>query len=500
MGCYFPMIGGCSGFPMTVLGVLKFLFICLEVLLIFNLLIVVHELGHFLAARWRGLVVEKFAVWMGKPLWKKKIGGVEFILGSIPAGGYVALPQLAPMEAMEGKVESDRSQLPPISTLDKIIVAAAGPIFSIGLAFVFAVLIWLIGRPVSEMETTTTIGYVQEGGPAAAAGLQPGDRILSVNAQPVSRFGGMGNINQSIIWNIARSETPFVTVEYVRDGKVHTAVVETMTPDREGLGRRNLRQIAVYPAMTPMIAKVAPNSPAAEIGLKPSDLVVAADGIPLRSMGALSDVLKSKPGQAIDLTVRRDGVEKHFNVTPRVPEGDTIPRIGVTWDDRGMTTLAHPNPFQQVRDSVMTMWETISAVLEPRSGIKAEHLSGPVGIMRLYYQLFEAPDGWRLALWFSVILNVNLALINLLPIPVLDGGHITLAIIEALSRRPINVRVLEIVQSGFALLIIGFMLYVTFYDVLDLPWKVPKQPQPAAQELRFTPTAVPAPPQPAKPE
>ena len=123
---------------MTFLSFLKFLLICLEVVVFFNLMIIVHELGHFLAARWRGLVIEKFGIWFGKPIWQKKINGVVYSLGSIPAGGFVALPQLAPMEVMEGEVESDRSQLPPISVLDKIIVAFAGPLFSFLLAAVFA--------------------------------------------------------------------------------------------------------------------------------------------------------------------------------------------------------------------------------------------------------------------------------------------------------------------------------------------------------------------------
>src|SRR5215212_2052008 len=183
--------------------ILKFIFILLEVLLLFNLLIFVHELGHFLAARWRGLKIDRFAIWFGKPIWEKKINGVTWCLGTIPAGGYVALPQMASMEAIEGKTETKGEELPPISALDKIIVAFAGPLFSLLLALTFAVLVWGIGRPVSETETTTTIGYVLTNGPADLAGLKAGDEIMAIGGQPVSRFSGIGD---SIMWRIVRSE------------------------------------------------------------------------------------------------------------------------------------------------------------------------------------------------------------------------------------------------------------------------------------------------------
>src|SRR2546429_6650771 len=143
-----------------ILHIARVIFILLEVLILFNLLIVVHEVGHFLAARWRGLYIEKFGVWFGKPLWKKKINGVQYSLGSLPFGGFVALPQLAPMDIIEGKADVDREQLPPISALDKIIVAAAGPLFSVLLAVVFATMGWAGGFSGSGIEYAEVCGFI----------------------------------------------------------------------------------------------------------------------------------------------------------------------------------------------------------------------------------------------------------------------------------------------------------------------------------------------------
>ena len=198
-----------------ILQYLKPIGILLEVLVVFNLMIIVHGAGTFLAARWRGLVIEKFGIWFGKPLWKKKINGVEYSLGSIPAGGFVALPQLAPMEVMEGKVETPREQLPPISALDKIIVAFAGPLFSFLLAVVFAVIVWTLGRPVSEAESTQVVGYVGEDTPAEKAGIKIGDKILKVDGHDVTRFQGMAP--DSITWSVVRSEGDQIPVVVERE-------------------------------------------------------------------------------------------------------------------------------------------------------------------------------------------------------------------------------------------------------------------------------------------
>lgn len=542
--------------------VLKFLnvvLIILEVLLIFNLLILVHEIGHFLAAKWRGLYVDGFGIWFGKPLWQKKINGVTYSLGSIPAGGFVKLPQMAPMEAMEGQTDVKLEDLPPITPFDKIIVAFAGPLFSFGLAIAFAVIVWGVGRPVGETEKTTTVGYVMPDLPAAKAGFQAGDQILEVDGHKVNRWGGMAD--DSINWCIVRSEGKTVDVRVLRNGVETTLEPEPRVPEKaHWWNRSGLRQIGIMPQCTAVISKVDPGTPADKAGLKKDDrileingeklydptgiyvymkdhpdgafmltvqrgtstlqvpftpagvkvaaipdfpnspakatdlkvgdIVTTIDGKKLPGTLALNDYVHSHGGTPITLNVLRDGKQLDIKIIPTVPEhapdNNNKPMIGVEWNDdddgfefdgRGIPSVSKPSPVEQIKASMVMIMDTLNAVFSPKSTIGFQQMGGPVMMMHAYYSMLDTHDGWKMALWFSVILNVNLALLNLLPIPVLDGGHIMLAIIEAIRRRPVNLKVLEVVQGACAVVIIGFMFFIVFFDVQDLPF-VPHPPPP----------------------
>lgn len=458
--------------------ILKILFIIFEVVLLFNVLIFVHELGHFLAARWRGLHVERFAVWFGKPLWKKKIGGVDYVLGSIPAGGYVSLPQMAPMEIMEGQTSKSRDDLPPVTAKDKIIVAFAGPLFSFGLAVAFALIVAVVGRPVSEAETTTVIGAVHKDSPAEKGGLRVGDRILEVDGKRVVKFGGMGD---SVTWHVVRSEESTIPVKVERevDGQKQQLTFQ-VTPRREATTiwqRKSLRQILIEPAHTPIVGTVISNSPAARAGLKRGDEIHTINAQKLYHFGNFADYVEKHIGQPITITGSRDGAPFQKTLTPEVPlnSTDNKPRVGIEWDGSGgRMTILRPGVLEQIVDSVDALVRTLDALFSRKSDISPQHLSGAVKIMNIYYVLLSE-HGWRQALWFSVIMNVNLAILNLLPIPVLDGGHIVLATIERIRRKPMSVRILQAVQTCFTVLIIGFMVYIAFFDVLELPWKRAKQ-------------------------
>lgn len=438
------------------------------IVMAFNLIIFVHELGHFLAARWRGLKVEKFYIWFGKPIWKKTINGVEYGLGSIPAGGYVALPQMAPMEALEGS-RADSEKLPPITALDKIIVAIAGPLFSMLLALTAALVVWQVGKP-KDFVPNTVIGYVEKGGPADKAGMLPGDRIVSINGNKVNGFAGsLESVQESII--LSKGDSLDIVVDRPDTGEVKlTTGFET--DKTSWWQRRALRQIKIDNASPLIVGKVFTNGPAEKAGIKTGDHIVAVDGMDLFSTAQLSVYLKERGWPTVRLGVKTGDAPAHeINLTPIKPEsGGSIPMIGVAWDFTKDidTRIVHPDPLTQVKDSLEMMWVTVTSVISPKSSIGVDHLSGPVGIARMQWLLLQTEDGWRRLIAFFVLFNVNLAVLNMLPFPVLDGGHITLAILEKIAGRPVKAKPLEIIQTCCALVLMGLMLFVTSKDVGDV--------------------------------
>ena len=450
---------------------LKVGFVILEVLLLFNLLIFVHELGHFLAARWRRMKVERFAIWFGKPLWKKQINGVEYCLGWIPAGGYVALPQMATMEVIEGKSDTPAEPLPPASPLDKIIVAFAGPLFSFLLAVAFAALVWAVGRPVNEADQTTTIGWVDPTGPAWQAGLRPGDEIREVDGHRVTQFSPSSQ--DSVTWRIITSEGTNIPIKYVRGGREEKAYPVPFRRATQWYERKALRQILIAAAHEAMLYDIATNSPAARAGLRRGDQVVAVNGEKIHSFIAVLQVEEAATNAnagPVTLTLKRGTNLFEATLAAEKPlrPVDSNPSFGIqSWQADQRVVMTHPSPAEQIRTSMGQIIGTFRTLLSRKSDVGVQQLGGAVMIIRAYKNLFETEEGWRLVLWFSVVLNVNLALLNLLPFPVLDGGHITLALVEAVRRRPVSGVILQYLQTACAVVLIAFMVFIAFFDTGD---------------------------------
>lgn len=457
--------------------VLRGLIVLLEAVMVLNLLIVVHEWGHFLAARWRGLKIEKFYVWFGKPLWKKTFNGVEYGLGSIPLGGFVQLPQMGPMGGLEGEAENP-DKLPTIKPLDKIIVAFAGPLFSFLLAVVFAWLVYGIGMPDRRIHTTQ-IGWTAPDSPATAAGLKPGDEIISIDGVPVHSWD---EPIDSVKERIAFSKGEKIIFKVKRPGEPAPLELSSGFKVEQGtlLKRRGLRTVGLLWSYEAQIYEVLKGSAAERAGLKKGDYITHLEGSIVYSPNSIYDFFQKNPGAVAHLKIMRDGKSQDVTLTGMAPEKPSnipdaargLANTGIQFEAPESAKemgLVHPKPSAQLAQASTMMFRTFSAVFGSKGDVGFQQMGGPVKIISTYTQLFKIPDGWRLVLWFSVILNVNLAIMNLFPFPVFDGGHIVMGFGEMIRRGSLlPAKIMEGIQYACVITLLCFFVYVTWFDFNDL--------------------------------
>lgn len=432
------------------------------IVLFFGGSIFVHELGHFLAARRRGVKVERFSIGFGPKIfgWRGK-DGVEYRLSWLPLGGYVALPQLADMAAIEGEAETDTSALPPISYSTRMIVFAAGAFFNVLFAFALATVLWVIGQHTAEEISTTRIGYVaptlqMEDGqpapsPAAEAGLRVGDVIRAIDGKRINDWPELLQtlITSSGVTADGRRRAVF-TIE--REGQLLDLTIHP----RLG-GDEKVRRVGIVAGYTPIIAAVPADSLAARVGLREGDELQALNGQPIYHLIPLGDALQQP--EAFTLTVQRDGQPTEIRIPADRPEGSGA--LGASFRQR--TGIVHNNPIEQIVGHIRMTTRVLGSLLHPTSDINVSKLSGPIGIGNIFWQASEA--GIRYVLWIAILVNVNLAIFNLLPIPVLDGGHMLFATIGKLRGRALSINFVAAAQSIFMVLLFGMIIYVSFFDV-----------------------------------
>ncbi len=440
------------------------------VVLFFGASIFVHELGHFLAALRRGLKIERFSIGFGPKLFTWKRGGVEYCISALPLGGYVALPQLADMGALEGGDETEDEKLPPLSYADKMRVSVMGAVFNVLFALALATVLWGIGRPTTETQKTTTIGYVMseianaEGekveSPALQAGILAGDRVLQIDGNPISSWT---DLQQALVIGSGRTPDgrPQTVLKVERDNQVLDIEIIPLLS-----GADKLRKIGVIPAESMVIDHLYENSPATLAGMLAGDRILALDGASIYSAYAISRYLEKHPEKLIEVTIERDGEKIGFLMKPEsvviTTAGDTTPSFG--FEIRRTFWLEHINPFNQVYDVVVMTVNVLGALFSRHSDIGLDKLSGPLGIFDVLYK--TALNDIRWFLYILVLINVNLAILNLLPIPVLDGGHMAFATIARLRGKALPPRFIAATQSLFVVLLISLVIYVSVFDVM----------------------------------
>jgi regulator of sigma E protease len=433
--------------------VLNTLYVIAAVIFLFGAAIFVHEFGHYWVARRRGLKVEAFAIGFGPRLFSWTRDGIEYSIRCIPAGGFVKLPQMITSEALEGSAQ-EKEKLEPVSPLSKILVAFAGPLMNVVFAFAIATVIYFVGLPIAV--NPSIIGYVDPESPEYALGIREGDRVVSVDGKLVRSW-------QDVQMTTILARTNVLPVVIERDGAEKT--YELTAQVHRDLGLKVLR---LDPKEHPVIAQVTPGSVAEGAGLEVGDRFVSFAGVPIVGHEQLVTLIRQRTEQPTEAEIQRGQERIALTVTPAADPVTREGRLGVALGVGGPTVYQvqrpGPTPWEQVTNVFDLMARTIGAlVYSKQTGVGAKDLSGPVGILAMLAAWVNTD--YRLALSFLVLLNVNLAVLNLLPVPVLDGGHIMMSIVEKIRRRPMSVRFVEVTTTAFALLLISFMLYVTFFDL-----------------------------------
>ena len=428
----------------------------LAFIFVLGVLIFVHEAGHFVMARRIGVRVLCFSLGFGPKILKYRRGDTEYCVSAIPLGGYVKMAGESPDDPRSGRDDEFMSK----SKWQRFLVLIMGPATNILFAIVVMTFVLYQGAEVPLYEQQPPeIGAVVEESPAERAGIRPGDLILQVSGRPVQTWMDL----QLAVLPRAGRELELV----VRggDGAQRTAL---LTPEAEGQFR--LGEIGVMPQMHPQVRSIVPGEPAERAGIRAGDAILAVDGEPVENQGQLIATINASAGVPLTLTIRRGDALVDTMVTPAA-RGD-VGLIGVTLSEFEVSII-EPGPLEAVRMSVVQNYEWSGLIFRTLWGLltretSPKQLMGPVGIAQLSGTAVGI--GWVALFGLMAMISLNLGILNLLPIPVLDGGHIFIMALEGVLRREFSLRVKEaMLLAGFVVLM-ALIVTVTYNDLARSEW------------------------------
>ena len=447
-----------SGFAILLLDRLpQWMQMPLAFVFVLGVLVFVHELGHFLAAKRVGIRVLKFQLGFNPTVVSFKRGDTEYGIGALPLGGYVKMAGESPEEPRTGRSDEFLSK----TKWQRFQVLIMGPTMNIVLALVLTSVVLYQGAEVPTYEDQpVVIGVVMPDSPAARAGLRPGDRILSVSTTDVPTW-------EKFFIAIAGRANRDVPLRVVRDGQELTIRTTPTVPP--GQSRFEIADIGVLPDVHPHIPTVNPGEPADKAGIKPGDVVLAVDGQPITFRSQLRDAIVKKPGQVITVSVLRGGQRLEIQATPEKHGENGWLGIGLADDTKSIK----PGPIEAIQMSFKKNIEFSAMIFQTVWGLltretSPKQLMGPVAIAQLSGE--SAQLGWVALFGLMAMISLNLGILNLLPIPVLDGGHIFIMALEGIARRDFSVRVKEkMLLAGFVVLMM-LMVTVIYNDLTRISW------------------------------
>ena len=421
---------------------------------VIGVLVFVHELGHFLAARRIGIRVLTFSIGFGPKLLKFRRGDTEYCVCAIPLGGYVKMAGEKPEDSLTGNDDEFLSK----TKWERFQVLIMGPVMNIVLAVVVMTLVLYQGAEVPAYEDEApVVGSVVEGSAADRVGIAVGDRIISVGSATIETW-----------------EDLFVAVMPRADREVSVVV-------RNASGERTLRvtpdtqtefqmgDLGISPVMQPQIRIVSADEPADAAGILVGDVIEAVEGDAVSSE-TLVERINASPGEPLSLTVRRDGVVQEIVVTPAL-KGD-IGLIGVSISPYEVRVI-EPDFLESIQLSVQRNYEWSGLIFQTLVGLltaetSPKQLVGPVGIAQLSGGAAEM--GLVALLSLMSMISLNLGILNLLPIPILDGGHIAIMALEGVSRRDFSIQAKErMLMVGFVAIMM-LMVTVIYNDLTRVAW------------------------------
>jgi regulator of sigma E protease len=437
----------------------------IEFLIVLGIMVLVHEFGHFAAAKLLGIRVEVFSIGMGTRLFGFRRGDTDYRICLLPIGGYVKMSGDTP-----GQAATDPADFNAHPRWHRMIVAFAGPIANFILAFLLVMGLCMAHHEVDEyLSRPVTVDYVPQSSPFVATGIQPGDTVVQYDSVTNPHFDDLFNRSQL---NLNHT----IAFDYIHDGhRVDTTVKLTTaaTPDKFDFYDFFVPRMQANPTQIASIDDpVAAGSPAALAGLHGGDKILEMNSYTPHSVFAMQFYLQDQKSKPENLTVQRGSNIFHVTVVPQQisgPDGLKY-RLGVTVDPPP-TTIEKLGFAAAAVESAKENWkeaglvkDIIGGLFEHRVSIKA--MSGPIGIGQQVHQAFQL--GWNTVVEITAEISLQLGIFNLLPIPILDGGMIVFLLIESIMRRDVNEQVKERIYQIAFVCIILFAALVIFNDITKI--------------------------------